>query len=91
MSVATVRLWGTTIGYVAMDPGEAFARFEYDPDFLGSGIELAPLRMPLAAGRVYRFPDLAPRSFHGLPGMLADSLPDRFGHRLIDAWLDHLM
>lgn len=87
MTTATVRLWGTTIGYVSMDEGERFARFEFDPDFARAGIELAPLQMPVAAGRVYQFPELHPRSFHGLPGLLADCLPDRYGNRLIDAWL----
>ncbi|MCK5945600.1 MAG: type II toxin-antitoxin system HipA family toxin [Planctomycetes bacterium] len=87
MTTATVTLWGTNIGYVSMDEGERFARFEYDPAFVRSGIELAPLHMPLVAGRIYQFPELHPRSFHGLPGLLADSLPDRYGHRLIDAWL----
>lgn len=87
MTTATVKLWGTPIGYVAMDREETFARFEYDPQFVKAGIELAPLTMPLQAGRIYRFPELAPRSFYGLPGLLADSLPDRYGHRLIDVWL----
>lgn len=87
MTTATVRLWGTTIGYVSMDRDEPFARFEFDPDFARSKIELAPLQMPLAAGRIFQFPELHPRSFHGLPGLLADCLPDRYGHRLIDAWL----
>jgi len=87
MTTATVRLWGTTIGYVSMDQGERFARFEFDPDFARSGIELAPLQMPLAPPRIHQFPELHPRSFHGLPGLLADCLPDRYGNRLIDAWL----
>jgi serine/threonine-protein kinase HipA len=42
--------------------------------------------MPLS-DRVYVFPALPQRTFHGLPGLLADSLPDRFGNALIDAWL----
>ncbi len=87
MTTATVRLWGTPIGYVAMDRGERFARFEYDPQFAAAGIELAPLQMPVVPGRIYQFPGLAQRSFHGLPGLLADSLPDRYGNRLIDVWL----
>jgi serine/threonine-protein kinase HipA len=87
MTTATVRLWGTPIGYVAMDAGERFARFEYDPAFADAGIEVAPLHMPVVARRIYRFPELHPRAFHGLPGLLADSLPDKYGHRLIDAWL----
>ena len=87
MTMATVRLWGTTIGYVSMNQGETFARFEYDPEFVDMGIELAPLMMPAKVGVIYRFPDLHPRSFHGLPGLLSDSLPDKYGNRLIDVWL----
>jgi serine/threonine-protein kinase HipA len=79
-------LWGTRIGAVALDDGEAVASFQYDPDFLGSGIEVAPLTMPLRR-EPYSFPGLDPESFHGLPGLLSDSLPDRYGHALIDAWL----
>jgi len=69
-----------------MDTGERFARFEYDPAFASAGIELAPLKMPAAARAIYQFPDLAPHSFHGLPGLLADSLPDRYGSKLVDLW-----
>ena len=87
MTTATVMLWGTPVGYVSMDAGERFARFEYDPAFAGFGIELAPLKMPVVARRIYCFDELHPRSFHGLPGLLADSLPDRYGNRLIDVWL----
>lgn len=87
MSVATIRLWGTPIAYVSMDANERFARFEYDPDFAAFGIEPAPLKMPVQPGRIYQFPDLHPRSFHGLPGLVADSLPDKYGNRLIDVWL----
>ncbi|MDM3870012.1 type II toxin-antitoxin system HipA family toxin [Porticoccus sp. W117] len=87
MTTATVKLWGTPIGYVSMDQGESFARFEYDPVFASHGIELAPLTMPARAGHIYQFTDLHPRSFHGLPGLLADSLPDKYGNKLIDVWL----
>ena len=85
-TVAEVRLWGRTIGAVSLGEGEEVAAFEYDPVFAGSGIEVSPLVMPLSR-RVYRFPELSRGSFYGLPGMLADSLPDKFGHILIDAWL----
>src|SRR5580704_12614219 len=85
-SVAEVRLWGRTIGAVSLEEGARIAAFEYDPAFLASGIQLAPLAMPLAR-TVYQFPALPEVSFHGLPGLLADSLPDRFGNTLIDAWL----
>ena len=87
MSKATVKLWGTTIGYVAMEPEESFARFEYDPEFAHMGIEPAPLQMPVKARRIYQFPRLHPRTFHGLPGLLADSLPDKYGNQLINVWL----
>ncbi len=83
---AEVRLWGTTIGAVALDAGEAVAAFQYAPAFVRSGIEVAPLMMPLRESP-YAFPELSRQSFHGLPGMLADSLPDKFGNALIDAWL----
>lgn len=87
MTTATVNLWGTTIGYVAMDTNERFARFEYDPDFAAFGVEPAPLKMPIKERHIYQFPDLHPRSFHGMPGLLADSLPDKYGQRLINVWL----
>jgi len=83
---AWVNLWGRRIGAVALGEGEAVAAFEYDPAFVESGIQVAPLTMPLS-NRVYAFPALARQTFHGLPGLLADSLPDRFGTALIDAWL----
>lgn len=86
MTVAEVRLWGTKIGTVAFDEENGLGSFEYDPGFLSSGIEVAPIAMPLSR-RVYTFPELARRSFHGLPGLLADSLPDKFGNAVIDAWL----
>lgn len=85
--LAEVLLWGTRVGAVSLPTGERVATFEYAPGFAESGIELSPLEMPLAAGRRYRFPGLSPESFDGLPGMLADSLPDRYGNALIDAWL----
>lgn len=87
MSTATVNLWGTPIGYVSMDADERYARYEYDPDFVKFGIEPAPLQMPIREGQIYQFQDLHPRSFRGLPGLIADSLPDKYGNRLIDAWL----
>lgn len=85
-TLAEVRLWGRTIGAVALQDGEDVASFEYDPAFAQSGIEVAPVTMPLSR-RVYRFPALSRTTFHGLPGLLADSLPDKFGNALIDAWL----
>jgi len=85
-SLAEVRLWGSTVGAVALEETGGTAVFQYDAAFADSGIELAPLTMPLRR-EPYAFAGLAHESFHGLPGLLADSLPDRFGNAVIDAWL----
>ncbi|GJL80387.1 MAG: toxin HipA [marine bacterium B5-7] len=85
-TVAAVNLWGRTIGAVALGDGEQVAEFEFDQAFTDSGINIAPLMMPLS-DEIYHFPSLPDQTFHGLPGLLADSLPDRFGNALIDAWL----
>ena len=79
-------MWGRTIGAVSLEEGARVAAFQYEPAFLASGIELSPLTMPLSR-RIYQFPALPEVAFHGLPGLLADSLPDKFGNALIDAWL----
>jgi serine/threonine-protein kinase HipA len=84
--IAEVRLWGRTIGAVSLGDGREVAAFQYDPAFAASGIELSPVVMPLSE-RVYEFPALPRNTFHGLPGLLVDSLPDTFGNALIDAWL----
>lgn len=86
VDVAQVRLWGHDIGAVYWDDRASLGAFEYEPKFQGSGIELAPLMMPLGS-QIYRFPAHAGTSFHGLPGLLADSLPDDFGNAVIDQWL----
>ena len=85
-TIAEVKLWGTTIGAVVLEEGQQTAAFQYDSTFVSSGIQVAPLMMPLGQ-QTYSFPALSPSSFHGLPGLLADSLPDKFGNALIDAWL----
>lgn len=84
--IAKVQLWGRMIGAVSLAEGHDVAAFQYAPEFARSGIELSPLTMPLS-DRVYEFPVLPRNTFHGLPGLLADSLPDKFGNALIDAWL----
>ena len=86
MTFAEVMLWGTKIGTVALPDNSNIATFRYDRDFLGSGIELSPITMPLST-RQYSFAGLPYETFHGLPGLLADSLPDRFGNTIIDQWL----
>ena len=86
INTAEVFLWGTRIGIIHQEEDQGYLSFEYDRDFLRSGIELSPIRMPLN-GRVYSFPELAGGAFHGAPGLIADSLPDSFGNRVIERWL----
>ena len=86
MTLAKVRLWGRTIGAVSLEDDARIAAFQYDPAFARSGIQVSPITLPLS-DRVHVFPDLPQKTFHGLPGLLADSLPDRFGDALINAWL----
>ncbi len=83
---AEVILWGTRIGIIHQDVSKAYATFEYDKDFVNSGIELSPLRMPLSKN-IYEFPTLVGEPFYGMPGLVADSLPDRFGNAVIEQWL----
>ncbi len=86
---AIVRLWGEPVGAVAWLADRALAAFEFEPAFLKSGRDVAPLTMPLAraSGQVFTFPALPRETFMGLPGLLADALPDKFGNALIDSWL----
>ena len=86
MTDASVQLWGRRIGAVSWDAGRGVGVFQHDPAFAASGIELAPFVMP-AREAPYVFPALGREAFNGLPGLLADALPDTFGNRLIDVWL----
>lgn len=85
-TVAEVRLWGSHVAAVSVEGPGQIATFQYTNAFSRGGVEIAPLMMPLSA-QVYSFPELPMHSFHGLPGLLADSLPDKFGNAVIDAWL----
>lgn len=87
VTVARVLLDGRLIGYVNWDETRQVARFEYDVDFARLNIEPSPLMMPVQPGRVYSFSDLDQGTFKGLPGMLADALPDTYGRALFDRWL----
>ncbi|MCK5492928.1 MAG: type II toxin-antitoxin system HipA family toxin [Candidatus Omnitrophica bacterium] len=87
MSIAEVKLWGSKIGAVAWDNEKSIANFEYEPSFIKSGIEISPITMPLSS-QIYSFPALQRNTFYGLPGLLADSLPDKFGNALINVWLE---
>jgi serine/threonine-protein kinase HipA len=86
MTDARVILWGLDIGAVSWLPEREVGVFQYVPEFVTSGIEVAPLMMPLRDAP-YEFPALPREAFKGLPGLLADSLPDTYGNALIDAWL----
>jgi len=86
-NIAAVKLWGNTIGAVTLEKGDNFVSFQYDSAFAESGVEVSPLKMPLLPGHVYTFSDLEYESFYGLPGLLSDSLPDKFGNALINKWL----
>lgn len=85
-SAANVLLWGKRIGAVAWNADRQIAEFEYTPSFIESGFNLSPFVLPRRRG-IFSFPGLNPETFRGLPGLLADSLPDRFGNALIDVWL----
>jgi serine/threonine-protein kinase HipA len=91
MVVAEVLLWGIRVGAVAWNEASNHGVFEFEADFLKQELDVAPLTMPLAEARngkrIFQFPSLNPDTFQGLPGLLADSLPDKFGNRLIEEWL----
>lgn len=90
-TIAKVNIWNTMVGAVVWDEAKDYATFEFEESFLKKDIDIAPLRMPIAEAkngkRIFFFPNLDKETYKGLPGLLADSLPDRFGNRLIDVWL----
>lgn len=85
-TTAEVYLWGTRVGIIHQDLDKPYASFEYDGDFLKSGIEISPIMMPLS-NIVYEFPLLSGEPFLGMPGLVVDSLPDTFGNKVIEQWL----
>ena len=94
MNTAIVKIWGQMAGAIAWDEKTGIASFEYEPSFKKMGWELSPLRMPLTQEqKIYSFPELRKErdssfdTFKGLPGLLADMLPDRYGNELINLWL----
>ncbi|MCR9154088.1 MAG: type II toxin-antitoxin system HipA family toxin [Bacteroidetes bacterium] len=85
---AYANIWGKRVGAVTWNENDGTASFEYDPDFIETGLDLSPIMMPLGESRNYRFPDHRnTTTFKGLPGMLADVLPDKYGNALINQWL----
>ena len=91
VTVAKINLWDINVGVVVWDDSRMLATMEFDPDFANYGLDVAPVSMPLseiASGkRVFSFPGLNRETYSGLPGLLADSLPDRFGNAILDIWL----
>ena len=87
VDVAKVTMFGENVGTFRWDNTYAVARFEYDAQFVGKGVEPSPLMMPVQQGRIYSFGNLNREVFNGLPGMLADSLPDTYGRALFEQWL----
>ena len=87
VDVAKVRMFGIPVGTFSWDGRYDVARFEYDHSFVGHDLEPSPLMMPVREGRIYSFGNLGRDTFQGLPGMLADSLPDTYGRALFEKWL----
>lgn len=87
VDAATVNMFGIPVGTFRWDNQYGIVRFEYDTSFVGRGIEPSPLMMPVQEGRIYSFAGLDRETFKGLPGMLADSLPDTYGRAMFDRWL----
>jgi len=90
METAYVNIWGKRVGAIAWDSSTATGAFEFEPSFIRNGWDLSPLIMPLkeASERIFSFPELRnSEAFKGLPGLIADSLPDRYGNEIINNWL----
>ncbi|WP_368411534.1 type II toxin-antitoxin system HipA family toxin [Alteromonas sp. 1_MG-2023] len=86
MEVITITYQDDVVGAVSFDTEKGLGSFEYDPGFIIKGIELSPIKMPLS-NRIYSFPELGFNTFKGLPGLIADSLPDDFGNAVLNAWV----
>jgi len=91
VDTAIIKLWGKDVGAVSWLNERGYAIFEYEPDFLKEGVDISPIHMSIASASqgdaIFSFPALNRETFRGLPGLLADTLPDKFGNAVIDAWL----
>lgn len=90
ITTAYVNIWNKRVGAIAWDDNNGLGTFEYEPSFLVNNWDLSPLKMPIigSKGRVYSFSELRGiTTFNGLPGLLADVLPDKYGRSIINAWL----
>jgi serine/threonine-protein kinase HipA len=91
ITTAFINIWNQRVGAIAWDSDTGLGSFEYDTSFLKNNLDLAPLKMPieLATKRVFAFPELRNlKTFNGLPGLLADVLPDKYGNAIINTWLN---
>lgn len=88
-NLAEVWLWDKMVGALAWSPDIALATFEYTPEWISTGVQIAPLRMPshTEGARIFQFPQLNRDTYKGLPACFADTLPDDFGNAVINAWL----
>jgi serine/threonine-protein kinase HipA len=89
-NVVMVKLWGMPVGYLSWDKKSNVAVFEYETEFLNKGLDIAPLTMSIHSPRsMKQIPWLGNQDklYLGLPPMIADSLPDKWGHSLFSAWL----
>lgn len=87
VDIARANLYGQPVGTFRWDNNRQLAHFEYADSFIGKGLEPSPILMPVRQGRIYSYSDIGRETFKGLPGMLADSLPDTYGRVLFDRWL----
>ena len=94
VDVAEVKIWGESAGAIRWDESQQLGYFQYDPKFIQKGWDVSPVKMPINQGsRIYSFPELrkgrneTEDAFRGLPGLLADALPDKYGNKLINVWL----
>jgi serine/threonine-protein kinase HipA len=94
VDVAEIKIWGEMVGAVRWDESQQLGYFQYDSKFIQKGWDLSPIKMPISLGaQTYSFPELrkgrneAEDTFRGLPGLLSDALPDKYGNRLINTWL----
>ena len=90
ITLADIYLWGQHAGTVAWDENYQAASFEFTPEFASGQWDISPLMMPVRQRQIYQFPSLSKDTFAGLPGLLADALPDAFGKALLDKWLASL-
>ena len=94
VDVAEVHIWNELVGAIRWDESQQLGYFQYDPRFVQKGWDLSPIKMPISQGsRIFSFPELrkgrhqTDEAFNGLPGLLSDSIPDRYGNKLINTWL----